>query len=236
MKLFNRISATVLSSVDGLVTKIENHEALADAMIIDIQKKAATARVHLKRVQKDRKHCEEQIAKLHTDAELWQKRALNAANSSRGEEHDSDDESRALECLQRRRQCVDQLQTLKKSLKEQISQENQLINQQQKIDERLEEVKQQRNMLRTKESVSGANRTLRSIEGDGTGQLDDLFQRWELSLARDIDFDESPLFVDANSGDTLEQQYLQEEAQASLREELKALKGAGGSRLESEKL
>lgn len=221
MRLFNRISATVLSSVDGVISKVENHEAVVDSMITDIQKSAGKARVQLKRVQKDRKVCEKQITELKSSADLWQTRALEAANQD-GDKNIG--EERALECLQRRKQCLQRIETLSQSLKGQVSQETHLVSNQKKIEERLQEVKQQRNLMRSRESVSGAMRTLKSIEGDGCGQLDDALDRWEISMAT-MDVESADIaFGEFDVDDPLDEQYRTQEEKQNLRSELAMLK------------
>jgi len=220
MRLFNRISATVLSSVDNVISKVENHEAMVDAMISDIQKNAAKARVQLKRVQKDREASEKQTKELETAAERWQARAVDAAKT---------DESRALECLQRRKQCTSRLDSLCETLADQKAQEKKLIANQKRIEERLQEVKQQRNLMRSRESVSDAMRVLKNIEGDGCGQLDDAFDRWEISMSTSEIEGEESVLGNLYSNDSLSDEYQSQEEQEALRAELDAL--IGGSDL-----
>lgn len=214
MRLFNRISATVLSSVDNVISKVENHEAMVDAMITDIQKNAAKARVQLKRVQKDRESSQKQATELEVAAERWQTRAVDAAKT---------DEQCALECLQRRKQCTSRLETLHETLTDQKNQEKKLIANQKRIEERLQEVKQQRNLMRSRESVSDAMRVLKSIEGDGCGQLDDAFDRWEISMSTSEIEGEENISGDLYNGDSLSQEYQSQEEQDALRAELDEL-------------
>ena len=53
MHAFRRWTAGLVSRVDWMVSQVENHEALAESAIRDVQRAAARARVQLGRVRQD---------------------------------------------------------------------------------------------------------------------------------------------------------------------------------------
>ena len=52
MSLIRRLSASITSSVDRAVSKVENHDAIINAALRDTQQAAARSRVRLERVRK----------------------------------------------------------------------------------------------------------------------------------------------------------------------------------------
>ena len=53
MSLIRRISASITSSVDRAVSRVENHDAVINAALRDTQQAAARSRVRLERVRKE---------------------------------------------------------------------------------------------------------------------------------------------------------------------------------------
>ena len=47
---------------------------------------------------------------------------------------------------------------------------------------RIGEIAQQRNMMRSRQSVAEAMRTINNIEGVSYGEIEDTFDRWEINL------------------------------------------------------
>ena len=53
MKTLKRLSTTVVSSFDWMISQVENHESLVNAAISEIQEAGARATVQLKKVKHD---------------------------------------------------------------------------------------------------------------------------------------------------------------------------------------
>ena len=85
-------TAGLLSRVDWMVTQVENHEALAQSAIRDVQRAAARAKVQLAKVRKDGRALRDQLAEAREAEATWRERAQRTA---------SEDEERAVECLRR---------------------------------------------------------------------------------------------------------------------------------------
>ena len=173
MSLIRRISTSISSSVDRAVSKVENHDAIINAALRDTQQAAARSRVRLERVRKDGHNLKERHANLQQAVSRWTERAKSIA---------ADDEAKALECLRRRKDSEHQLRNLEISIAKHEELEARVSEQVTKIEARIGEVAQQRNMMRSRQSVADAMRTINNIEGVSYGEIEDTFDRWEINL------------------------------------------------------
>ena len=139
----------------------------------------------------------------------WTDRAKSIAAS---------DETKALECLRRRKDCEAQLHNLCDSIEKHDELEAKIADQVKKIEERVGEVAQQRNMMRSRQSVAEAMRTINNVEGVSYGEIEDTFDRWEINLG------ETEILTGAGTRtDALDSAFLAEEDTAELRAELSEL-------------
>jgi phage shock protein A len=209
MSLIRRISATISSSVDRAVSKVENHDAIVNAALRDTQQAAARSRVRLERVRKDGHALKNRYQALQLAESRWTERAKSIA---------AEDEAKALECLRRRRECVTQLGHLEDSIEKHEELESRIAEQVKKIEARIGEVAHQRNMMRSRQSVVEAMRAINNIEGVSYGDVEDTFDRWEINLG------ETEILLGTNpSTDPLDSAFLAEEDAADLRAELDEL-------------
>jgi len=209
MSLIRRISATLTSSVDRAVSKVENHDAIVNAALRDTQQAAARSRVRLERVRKDGHALKNRYQSLQLAETRWTERARRLATS---------DEAKALECLRRRKECATQLRNLKDSIEKHEELEGRIAAQVKKIEARIGEVAHQRNMMRSRQSVAEAMRAIHNIEGVSYGEVEETFDRWEINLG------ETEILLGASSAsDPLESEFLAEEDTEALRAELDEL-------------
>ena len=209
MSLIRRISTSITSSVDRAVSKVENHDAIINAALRDTQQAAAKSRVRLERVRKDGNSLKRRYSELQQAVVRWTERARDVAG---------EDEAKALECLRRRKDCEAQLHNLRDSIEKHDELESRIVEQVKKIEARIGEVAQQRNMMRSRQSVAEAMRTINNIEGVSYGEIEDTFDRWEINLG------ETEILMGAASmSDPLDSAFLAEEDTAELRAELKSL-------------
>ncbi len=213
MSLIQRISATITSSVDRAVSKVENHDAIIAAALRDTQRAAARSRVRLARVQKDGAALKTRYRELELASVRWAERAKRIA---------AEDEARALECLRRRKECRAQLEGLRESIARHDELEARIGEQVKKIEARVGEVTQQRNLMRSRQSVADAMRAIRDIEGSGAGDIEDTFDRWEINLG-ESEF----LYATTGTTDTLDTAFLEDEEKVELRAELEDLLNDG---------
>jgi phage shock protein A len=209
MSLIRRISTSITSSVDRAVSKVENHDAIVNAALRETQQAAARSRVRLERVRKDGHSLKTRHSSLKEAIDRWAERARSVA---------TDNESKALECLRRRKECEQQIQNLEESIAKHDELEARVSDQVKKIEARIGEVAQQRNMMRSRQSVADAMRTINNVEGVSYGEIEDTFDRWEINLG-----ETEILMGAATNSDLLESAFLAEEDTAELRAELEDL-------------
>ncbi len=206
MSLIRRISTSITSTVDRAVSKVENHDAIVNAALRDTRQAAARSRVRLERVRKDGKSLRSRYNELKVAAERWTDRAKHVAET---------DEKKALECLRRRRDCEAQARNLKESIAQHDELEARISEQVKKIEARIGEVSHQRNMMRSRQSVADAMRTINKIEGVSYGEIEDAFDRWEINLG------ETEIMLGTSTvSDPLDTEFLAEEDAEELRAEL----------------
>lgn len=209
MSLIRRLSASITSSVDRAVSKVENHDAIINAALRDTQQAAARSRVRLERVRKDGHNLRTRKANLEQAVGRWTERARSVAQ---------DDEAKALECLRRRRECEQQLSALNDAIEKHEELEQRIAEQVKKIQARISEVTQQRNMMRSRQSVAEAMQTINRVEGVSYGDIEETFDRWEINLG------ETEIITGAAAqSDPLESAFVAEEDTAELRAELALL-------------
>lgn len=208
MSLFTRITATVASTVDKAVCRVEDHDAIVDASIKQTRKAASSARVRLARVNKDSVALKRRREELVAQELNWTDRAIRSAN----------DEEKAIECLSRRKKCREEILRTEESLFKHAELESTLAANVSKIEQRLQEISEQRNLLRTRESVAQATRIIENIQGHDTSDIEQTFDRWETRVG------ETELSSGSISpGDDLEMTFSDEENRTELLLELDEL-------------
>lgn len=209
MSLIRRISTSITSTVDRAVSKVENHDAIIDAALRDTQQAAARSRVRLERVRKDGHGLRTRRDKLELAITRWTERAKSIGAS---------DEAKAIECLRRRKECETQLSNLALSINKHDELETRIVDQVKRIEARIGEVSQQRNMMRSRQSVAEALRTINDIEGVSYGEVEDTFDRWEINLG------EAEIQMGIGSPiDSLDTEFIAEEERFELKAELAEL-------------
>jgi phage shock protein A len=205
-------TAALVSRVDGMVSRIENHEALAQSAIREVRQAAARASVQLRRVRRDGERQRQRLDELREAQATWRDRARRKAE---------EDETTALECLRRSQQAARRAAALQARLRDHERIERQLARDVTAVEERLVRLDEQRHVLVTRQSRAEAMSALRDTSAPLHTDLDDLFDRWEVRIA------ESELAggcSEAEDIDPLEGELDREEEQEALRAELEALR------------
>lgn len=210
MNTLKRWTSGVISSVDWMITQVENHEALVNSAIEDMQRSGSKARVQLNRVVGDGKKMRNRLEELKTKETLWKERALKTASA---------DEARALECLKRHKRTQREIKTLQDQIAEHSRVEKQLISDLGTIEERLGRLKTQRNLLKTRQSRAEALRAFQSEDSHLISEIGDIFERWEAKVGEYELQGSCGLKV----SDELEGEFVSEEETQELRESLKSL-------------
>lgn len=173
MSFFKRMTSGVVSRIDWMVSHVENHEALAERAIQQMQQAGARARVQLARVNKDGIQLRARIKEEQQNHQRWQQRAVQFANS---------DQDRALECLRRSKMAEKNFHNLNERYREHEHAQHKLSKDIQTIEERIKELKEKLNLMRTRQSRAEAVTAIGKVNPNGT-HLDDVFERWEMSIS-----------------------------------------------------
>ncbi|MGH1427325.1 MAG: PspA/IM30 family protein [Arenicella sp.] len=224
MRLFRRISSTVLASVDKVITEVENHDAVVESMLKELKTASAECKVRLNRVMQDGKKMQEDLDKLTETEQLWTERASQLANDT-----DQESQNKALACLERRQKCRVQQKLLNERLAQHAIIQTQLKEQLLTIDNRFAEINDKRHLLQSQQAVAEANRVVSAATGAHSSDIDATLDRWEVSIAKmDVHASHSMQLGGAphENIDELAQEFETNEANAALLAELKELQSS----------
>jgi len=209
MSIFKRLSATLLSSIDQVVGEIENHDAVIQASFSDMQKKVAEAKVRLGQVRREEARLAQQIQEQQQNAQRWRQRAVKCAKS---------DEAKALECVRHSHHCQQQAERLTEAQSQFAQTAQRLAQDGATSEQRLTEVKHKLTLMRARQSTSSAINATSQSETASFQLLDDTFDRWEITISQ------GELAGDSLAiADSLEHEFVTQEQQAALRNELAEL-------------
>ncbi len=234
-----RLMASVSAGFEDFVTRVENHEAVADCAIDELRKAAARVRVQQARTATQLKRLEEQIGRLEAEAERWRARALRVADAetvgARAAGDGIADEAKAIECVRRARRAELEIDALAGQRDRYRGLTEELQGRLRDLERRLGEAQLKRTAL---SSRAARARTLRSVEQcDPEASLEAVFDRWDTVVTADEYRDgvEPVDGVDAlhsDVADALDREFADEEDLAALRADLAALRArarAGGA-------
>lgn len=173
MKRWKRWTTALVSRIDHVAAQVENHQALAESVIGDVRRAAARAKVQLARVLKDGERLARDLGQRREDEIRWRERARQCAES---------DEKRAIECLRRSKASHRQIPEIERRLEEHRKAETQLGRDVGAIEERLATLREQRNLMRTRQSRAEAMSQVAGAESVGCGDLEEVFDRWDTRI------------------------------------------------------
>ena len=210
MSILKRLSTTLISRIDRVVTEIENHDAVIQAALNEMNSKMAKAKIALNQACRERDRIKTELETQQSNVHRWQERAIICAKT---------DESKALECLRRSHKSRDRAAMLQKSLGEYTRSIEKMTGNIQSSAQRLNEMKQRLTLMRAKQATSKTDATAHSNCGDAESIVEDTFNRWEMHL----NHDDIPLDCTTDDMDELEHAFITQEQQNDLRSELTAL-------------
>ncbi len=173
MNTFFRIFTTVRHQLDNVVSDFENHEALADVALNDLQQLQGQTRLQLHRIRKLIQQHEENIKKQKQQADTWTKRALSLKDN---------DETAALECMKRLRHCKQSIQSLQKNLDTTRDQESKMQNNLQSIQEQLHQLSSKKHELIARQQQTKIFHQTRSPSQSTQSSANQIINRWEETL------------------------------------------------------
>lgn len=209
MKL-KRLVASISASFDDLVSKIENHEAIAEVTLQDIRAAAAKIRSQLNITRQRLDYLHNQENTLQQDCERWQLRAVQCGEQER---------ERALRCVQALEQCEQQKKALQQQIQENSRLRDELTHHLSQVEQRLAELQLKRDSLSAR---AARNQVTRHVEKALPGSTPDkIFARWEESVLAD-EYLTKPHYSD-NSDAGLDAEFRKAEQQAHLEQRLAKL-------------
>jgi len=168
--MFKRWTVGVASGVDRMVGRIENQEALVNAAVKDLQRSGARAKVQLARVRQDGINLRHELADAEESEKQWRERARRTADS---------DEDRAIECLRRAKAENRKVAALRRRLDVHATVEEQLRKDTRKVETHLSELKEKRNLMRTRQSRADALSSVTDFGAPLGMEVEEIFDRWE---------------------------------------------------------
>lgn len=218
MKLLTRLTATLGAGTTRAVARFENHDAIADAAVRGAREAVATARVRHARLRRTGDTRRAYLATLQEGEQRWTERARASAGH---------DEAEALACLERRRALRERITDARDALGQHERLERETAARLEALETRLADIVRRRDALRSRESLARAGEVLDTLSNDGADGLEDVFERWEISIADTDPLDRIPgTASDVGIGpadDPLERRFADAERDAALRAELAAL-------------
>ncbi len=209
MSIIKRLTTTLVSRIDHVVGEIENHDALIQVSLGEIRKKVAEAKLRMDQLHREEERIKNQIEEENNKAQRWRQRARECAAS---------DEAKALACLRRAQHCQARTEQLGHALSQYEGKTLTLARDIETSERRLAEMKQKHLLLRARQSASSALIATGETDDRTARLLDDSFERWEINLSQ------AELALNTHAtADALEHEFITQEQQQALREELAAL-------------
>lgn len=209
MSVIKRLSTTLFSRIDGVVSEIENHDAVVQANLKDMRRKIAEARVRLNRVHHEEEKLARQVDELKVRAERWRARAIETAAS---------DEQKALECVSRSRYCDQQVERCEQARLQYQRTAEKLARDIEFSEQRLDSIRQKLTLMRARQSTSSALSATSGTDEEAAQMLEDTFDRWEINISQaEMAIDSQPEI------DPIEREFTIREREEELRNELNAM-------------
>ena len=213
MNLFSRITATIGATAETAVSRFENHEAIAQSALIEARQAVGKARLRHQRMTKNLNDIRSNIQASEKQVEQWTVRAQGLAQS---------DEKRAMQCLEERQRCRDQIVVLERSLTEHEALELNMAHKLKQLEERLRAMTNQCNEMRSRESLAQATQVMNKVGSQGSEGVDAIFERWELSIS-DNEIGNSVHEETLSTVSSLQREMDEEDRQSALKDELAEL-------------
>lgn len=172
MNTLKRIFISMKAQIDNVADEFENHEALAEAAIKDLETLGRKTRVHLHKVHKMVVQYQQQLEDLQEQETLWTQRALKAREQ---------DEKKALQCVKRLRSVREQLKHAETLYQQSQTQETKIQGDLNHLQNQLQTLKNKKELLTARENRTHVQQTMENQKATGD-DVDDIFSRWESSV------------------------------------------------------
>jgi phage shock protein A len=173
MKVFKKLAISIQAGAEELVGRLENHEAVAQSMIADMERAVARAKVQFTRIQADRQHTGNRIGELRDQEKQWIDRAKRVS---------SQDEARALECIRRLKQVRDDIERVTNDEHELTESEHKLKQNLESLERTFGDLRRKKNSLSCRQSCVDAIRTANILGDNPTSDIEETFSRWKCDV------------------------------------------------------
>jgi phage shock protein A len=189
---FGRLGRRFQSRLDAMIRSIENHEALVESAVRDLEAALARTEREHERTLASNERLHSQIAGERDAATSWRERAIREPVEARG-----------VECLRRSKRAACRVDELAARLASHEALEQRLAVRSTEFRRRLADFHEQRALLLARQAEAEESRELGPSSAKPATELVELFQHWEaqlreievpsdaLSLGFDVD-DEEP--------------------------------------------
>lgn len=217
MKTIKRLAVSIQAHTEELVGRIENHEAVADSMIREMERSRARARIHFTRVQADRARLDKKLSDLKNRESQWVDRA--------GRVHTMDDK-RALECARRVKTTREEIARTEEDRDQVWKTEEKLSADIECLERKLAEIKQRKNSLACRQECADAVSAMEKTGGTALYDASEAFSRWESRIM------EKEILSDrgVEAPDSLDKEFTNEEEEEELRTLLGEITGTAANR------
>ena len=209
MHTFKRLFATLTAGFDSFIDQVENHEAVAEAVVADVRRQAARLKVQINRLDTHIRRLNEQRQQALDEAEQWRERALRVAE---------DDDRRGLYCARQYRDAETRAGQLASQISEHTGLRDNVQRELAAVEDKLNELQMRKTLLSSRSAHAQSSKVAAGVafaEEDAEG----VFERWETQIAQN----EYLTAVHAPGPvDPLRTEFEEEERDASLREQLSA--------------
>lgn len=207
MNSLRKISITLKAQFSDFVRQIENHEAIAEAVLKDFRANIHNAKFRLRMLERSIDNAATRALNLEKDIDLWRNRALQL---------DGKEEGRALECVRRMKSAETEKANLEAQIKEMRATRDQVTRDITHIEGQYQSLKLKHQTLMSRQTSAEAIRGLKESATSMEMGNPVVFEDWEASIVRKEV--ESEL-VGGGGVDSLESELRKEEET----EELKAI-------------
>jgi len=170
MNSFKRLYISIKGQIDHAADEFENHEALANVAIQDLQTIASKTRLHLHRVSKMTEQYQKQLDEQKQQEVLWTSRAIKAKKQ---------DEEKAIQCVKRLLQTKKQITLLEQQHQESSNQQNKIRDDLNAIQEQLLILNNKKEMLAVRQNRSHLQGAIQENQHNSLDSVQHVFDRWE---------------------------------------------------------
>jgi len=207
MRPFKRLFATLTAGFDSFIDQVENHEAVAAAVVADVRRQAARLKVQIARLDTHIGRLDEQRQQALDEAGQWRERALRVAE---------DDDRRGLYCARQYREAEARAGQLASQISEHTGLRDNVQRELTAVEDKLNELQLRKTLLASRSAHMHASKVAAGVachEDDAEG----VFERWETQITQNeyLTAVQTPASVDP-----LRTEFEEQERDAALREQL----------------